>query len=145
MPRGSGAGGSETLDTKLLASKLFAYLVSHAENCRLAIGRVAERLGEFSGGKSYDSKKALELVNSSRDKFSVIKNVEGTEQFVEVKTSVKICDAFQEGKCGTEGCKGLHICRFFLEGMLLTFILNIATQYCVRHVVRYAISVTHYI
>ncbi|CAB4013955.1 poly [ADP-ribose] polymerase 12-like [Paramuricea clavata] len=114
--RTSGSGiykTTETHDSKLLASKLFSYLICHGEDCRLSIGSVAKRLQNFSGDKSYDSKKALEFVNSSREKF-VVKNVEG-KNFVEAKTSVKICDAFQEGKCKSGGCKGLHICRFFLE------------------------------
>lgn len=113
---GSGIGSTKTHDSKLLASKLFSYLICHGEDCRLSIGSVANRLQKFSGDKSYDSKKALEFVNSFREKF-VVKNVEG-KNFVEAKTSVKICDAFQEGKCKSGGCKGLHICRFFLEGMI---------------------------
>lgn len=111
----SSAGNSETLDSNLLASKLFSYLICYREDCRLAIGDVAKRLRKFSGdSRVYDSKKALEFVNSFREKF-VVKSV-GGEQIVEAKTSVKLCDAFQDGKCKSSGCKELHICRFFLEG-----------------------------
>jgi hypothetical protein len=114
--RASRSGSPDILlDSNLLASKLFSYLICHGEDCRLAIDRVAKRLRKFSDGKSYDSKEALAFVDKFRDKF-IVKNVEGTK-FVEARTAVKICDAFQEGKCKAGGCRGLHICRFFLAGM----------------------------
>ena len=105
---------SDDLNSRHLASKLFSYLICHGDDCRLAIVSAAKRLQKFSGDKSYDSKKALEFVRSFQDKF-LIKNVDG-QQFVEAKTSVRICDAFQEGKCKSTGCKTLHVCRFYLEG-----------------------------
>ena len=111
--RASRAGSPETLASNLLASKLFSYLICHGEDCRLSIGRAAKRLQKFSDDKSYDSKSTLAFVNSFHEKF-VVKNVEGT-RYVEARTTVKICDAFQEGKCKAGGCKELHICRFFLE------------------------------
>ena len=120
--KSSGAGSAEILDSNLLASKLFSYLICHSEDCRLPINGVAKRLQKFSDGNSYDAKKALEFVNSFREKF-VVKHVEGRD-FVEARTSVKICDAFQEGKCRAGGCKGLHVCRFFLEGIMIIYLYN---------------------
>ena len=117
LPRAkSGATGNsdDLINSRLLASKLFSYAICHGDDCRLPIGTTAKRLQKFTGDKSYDTKKTLEFVKSSRDKF-LIKNVDG-KQFVEAKTSVKICDSFQEGMCKSAGCKELHICRFFLEG-----------------------------
>lgn len=110
---------SDDLNSRHLASKLFSYLICHGDDCRLAIVSAAKRLQKISGDKSYDSKKALEFVSSSHEKF-VIKNVDG-QQFVEAKTSVKICDAFQEGMCKSTGCKRLHVCRFYLEGTVSVF------------------------
>ena len=108
---------SEGPDSKLLVSKLYSYLICHGdEDCRLPIYDVVRRLQKFSGDASYDAKRALEFARSSSQNFAVM-NVEG-KQFVEAKTSVKICDGFQDGKCRAAECQGLHICRFFLEGTL---------------------------
>ena len=111
----------EATDLKNVGSKLFSYLISHGEECRLDISQVAKLLQTFSGEDELDSVKALRFVKSSREKFRV-KTVEGKE-FVEARTSIKICDGFQEGICRTEDCKRLHICRFFLEGIVYTSIL----------------------
>ena len=138
--RASRAGSPETLASNLLASKLFSYLICHGEDCRLSISRAAKRLQKFSDGKSYDSKKTLALVNSFREKF-VVKNVEGTS-YVEARTTVKICDAFQQGKCKAGGCKDLHICRFFLEGIkhILTHILLKQNMNCVARGIVYILQ-----
>lgn len=109
-------GNSANLDKNLLASKLFSYLICHGEDCRLAITDAAKRLQKFSDDRGFDKKKALEFVKCFREKFDV-KNVEGKE-FVEARTLVKICDAFQQGTCKATGCNELHVCRFFLEGAI---------------------------
>ena len=101
-------------DSKIV-SELYSSLICHGdEDCRLSINDVVKRLQTFSGDLACDTEKVLKLVECSRDKF-VVKSVEG-KQFVEAKTSVKICDAFQDGQCKAAECEGLHICRFFLEG-----------------------------
>ena len=65
--------------------------------------------------KEYDAKKTLEFVNLKGEKFAV-QTIKG-KQFVEVKTSLQLCDEFMfphtDKKCSS--CAKLHVCRLFLE------------------------------
>ena len=67
--------------------------------------------------KEYDAKKTLKFVNSKGEKFAV-QTIRG-EQFVEVKTSLELCDGFMfphtNKKCSPKSCAKLHVCRLFLE------------------------------
>ena len=67
--------------------------------------------------KEYDAKKTLKFVNSKGEKFDV-KTIKG-KQFVEVKTSLELCDGFMfphtNKKCSPKSCAKLHVCRLFLE------------------------------
>ena len=67
--------------------------------------------------KGYDAKKTLEFVSSKGEKFDV-KTIKG-KQFVEVKTSLELCDGFMfphtNKKCSPKSCAKLHVCRLFLE------------------------------
>ena len=67
--------------------------------------------------KEYDAKKTLEFVNSKGEKFDV-QTIKG-KQFVEVKTSLELCDGFMfphtNKKCSPKSCAKLHVCRLFLE------------------------------
>ena len=96
---------------KMNATKLFTYLLCHGEECRLDVFAAKKRLDELTG-RDMTQGVALAFINSFPKKFEV-KTVDG-RQFVEAKTSVKLCDDFQAGKCA-RACKQLHICRFFLQ------------------------------
>ena len=67
--------------------------------------------------KEYDAKKTLEFVSSKGEKFDV-QTIKG-KQFVEVKTSLELCDGFMfphtNKKCSPKSCTKLHVCRLFLE------------------------------
>lgn len=102
---------AEFLD-KTTAAKLFSFLLCHGEDCQLELSVAVKRLQSFTGG-SIAEEKALNLIKSFREMFEV-KTVDG-KKFVEAKTSVKLCDAFQNTNCRSPTCKQLHICRFFLQ------------------------------
>ena len=97
---------------KMNATKLFTYLLCHGEECRLDVFAAKKRLDKFTG-RDMTQGEALAFIKSFPKKFEM-KTVDG-RQFVEAKTSVKLCDAFQAGKCDIPSCKQLHICRFFLQ------------------------------
>ena len=67
--------------------------------------------------KEYDAEKTLEFVNTYCEKFA-IKKKKG-KQFVEVKTSLELCDHFMfphtDQKRSHKSCAKLHVCRLFLE------------------------------
>ena len=59
----------------------------------------------------------MEFVNSNCSKFDV-QTIKG-KQFVEVKTSLELCDGFMfshtDKKCSPKSCAMLHVCPYFLE------------------------------
>ena len=59
----------------------------------------------------------MEFVNTYCEKFA-IKKKKG-KQFIEVKTSLELCDRFMfphtDKECSPKSCAKLHVCRLFLE------------------------------
>lgn len=110
--------GSRRIDNsqplnRTTAGKMFSYLVCHVEECRLGMSDAVRRLNKFTG-ESVSQREALNFFKSDRERFEV-KTVDGQE-FIEARTTVKLCDAYQGGKCRVAMCSQLHICRYFLLG-----------------------------
>lgn len=129
--------GNGDVKSKQLLTKLFSYLLCHCDDSCLEINKVTRKLQKFSDSDIYDREKALQIIKSSHKRF-IVKNVNG-QQIVEARTTVKLCDAFQNGKCHYSSCRRLQICRFFLEGaklesFILTVTFHVHALYCSMYV-----------